>query len=52
MTTENQAGKIRKEVHLSDATINALQKQADREQRTLKNYMEYILIKQSQNNKK
>ena len=44
--------KIRKEVHLTQDIIDVLQKQADKEVRTLKNYMESILIQHSKTNKK
>lgn len=42
--------KTRKEVHLLPDIIEELQKQADAEGRTLKNYMEYILTQQSKRN--
>ncbi len=43
--------KIRKEVHLPQDIFDLLQAQADKEKRTLKNYMEFILIKQSETKK-
>lgn len=39
--------KIRKEVQLTQEVIDALQVQADKEDRLLKNYMEQVLIRQS-----
>jgi hypothetical protein len=45
-------GKIRKEVHLEQLIISKLEKLAFKEGRTLKNYMEYILIQQSQKTSK
>lgn len=39
--------KIRKDIHLPEDAIKLLQLAADKESRTLKNYMEKILIKQS-----
>lgn len=43
MSTE----KIRKDIHLSQDVIDKLQAAADKENRTLKNYMEKVLIKHS-----
>lgn len=40
-------GKKRKEVHLHDAVLKALQKQADREGVSLKKHMERVLIRES-----
>lgn len=40
--------KIRKDIHLSDEVVKILQNAADKESRTLKNYMEKILIKHSE----
>lgn len=37
--------KIRREVHLKKEILDALQKQADEEGRSLKNLMEVVLIK-------
>jgi len=39
--------KIRKEVHLFQPVIDQLQAQADEQGRTLKNWMEYLLIQAS-----
>lgn len=39
--------KVRKEVQLTQDVIDALQIQADKEDRLLKNYMEQVLIRQS-----
>lgn len=39
--------KNRNEVHLTDEILKLLQKKADKEGRSLKNYMEYILIKEA-----
>ena len=39
--------KVRKEVQLTQDVIDALQVQADKEDRLLKNYMEQVLIRQS-----
>lgn len=39
--------KIRKEIQLTQEVIDALQIQADKEDRLLKNYMEQVLIRQS-----
>lgn len=44
--------KARKEVHLTQPVLDALQQQADKEGRTLKNLMEFILIQHSKQNKK
>lgn len=43
-----QAEKIRKDLHLSAEVVAILQKAADKESRTLKNYMEKVLIKHSE----
>lgn len=43
MTSE----KIRKDIHLPIEAIEMLQVAADKESRSLKNYMEKLLIKQS-----
>lgn len=43
-------GEIRKEVHLTEKVIKALEKQAAKEKRTLKNYMELILILKAESN--
>lgn len=40
--------KIRKDIHLSDEVIETLQAAADKESRTLKNYMEKVLTKHSE----
>lgn len=40
--------KIRKDIHLSEDVIEVLQKAADKESRTLKNYMEKVLVKHSE----
>ena len=47
MTYANQAQKERKEVQLEKSVLNSLQRQADKTGRSLKNYMEYVLIQQS-----
>jgi hypothetical protein len=39
--------KIRKDIHLSEEAISILQAAADKESRTLKNYIEKILVKHS-----
>jgi len=39
--------KIRKDIHLSNDVIEILQAAADKELRTLKSYMEKVLIKHS-----
>ena len=44
--------KTRKEVHLIQEVIDLLQREADKEGRTLKNLMEHILIKYSETLKK
>ena len=44
--------KIRKEVHLTQEILDALQKQAEQEGRSLKNLMEFILIQFTKSNKK
>lgn len=44
--------KIRKEIQLTQDVINALQVQADKEDRLLKNYMEQVLIRQSKKENK
>jgi hypothetical protein len=36
-------GKVRKEVHLTNAVLKKLQLKADKEGRSLKNWMEHIL---------
>lgn len=40
--------KIRKDIHLNDDVIEMLQAAADKESRTLKNYIEKVLIKHSE----
>lgn len=40
--------KIRKDIHLSQEVIDTMQAAADKESRTLKNYMEKVLIKHSE----
>lgn len=42
-----ESKKIRKEIQLTQDVIDALQLQADKEDRPLKNYMEQVLVKQS-----
>ncbi len=49
---ETKEDKFRKEVHLDELIIRKLEKQAAKEGRSLKNYMEYILIQQSQKSSK
>lgn len=44
--------KTRKEVHLKQDTLDLLQMQADREGRSLKNLMEFVLIQHSKSVKK
>lgn len=44
--------KVRKEIQLTQEVIDALQIQADKEDRLLKNYMEQVLIKQSKKENK
>lgn len=39
--------KIRKEIHLTQNVVDALQTQADKDGRSLKNYMEQVLIQHS-----
>lgn len=46
------ADKIRKEVQLTQVVLDQLQLQADRDGRSLKNYMEHILVQQSQKSNK
>lgn len=43
MNTDN-LHKLRKEVYLTSNQIKALQSKADKQQRSLKNYMEFVLI--------
>lgn len=40
--------KIRKDIHLPNEAIEILQAAADKESRTLKNYMEKVLVKHSE----
>ena len=51
MASENEKGKVRKEVHLNKETVDNLQKQAEDEGRTLKNFMENVLVRQSKEKK-
>jgi hypothetical protein len=44
--------KIRKEIQLTQVVLDNLQFQADKDGRSLKNYMEQILIKQSEKTSK
>ena len=39
--------KLRKEVHLAETVIKALQDKADEDDRSIKNYMEKVLIDDS-----
>lgn len=39
--------KIRKDIHLSEEAIEMLQLAADKESRSLKNYIEKLLVKQA-----
>jgi hypothetical protein len=50
MTVDKE--KTRKEVHLKQDVLDLLQLQADRDGRTLKNLMEYVLIQYSKTIKK
>ncbi len=43
----HKVSKIRKEVHLTHKVIDKLQEKADEEGRSLKNYMEWVLIEDS-----
>lgn len=43
-----KSDKIRKDIHLPEEVIEMLQAAADKESRTLKNYMEKVLIKHSE----
>jgi len=45
-------GKNRNEVNLSDEVLRVLQELADKDGRSLKNYMEKVLIKHSERAKK
>lgn len=50
MNTENLTPKkFRKEVHLNESVIKALQDKADNDGRSLMNYMEKVLIDASKN---
>jgi hypothetical protein len=50
MTVDKE--KTRKEVHLKQDVLDLLQLQADKDGRTLKNLMEYVLIQYSKTIKK
>lgn len=39
---------IRKEVYLTEQVVNVLKKKADKQKRSLKNYMEQVLIKDAE----
>ena len=43
-----KSDKIRKDIHLEPTVIGILQAAADKESRTLKNYIEKVLIKHSE----
>lgn len=40
--------KLRKDIHLSEDVISKLEKMAEKESRSLKNYMEKVLIKHAE----